>query len=86
MKSFLQDFSRQYPHEKNPANVYTLLTEDVNNNITNNNNMSVINNYKDDKSNDNNDNNNDKDDVNALKLRQEQLERMVNALVSRLEK
>ena len=69
LKSLLQDFSKKYPHEKNPANIYTLLTEDINN-----------------KDNNNNNNNNNNEDINSLKSRQEQLERMVNALLSRLEK
>jgi len=52
----LEDFSKQYPHANNPANIYTLLAKDLNINAETN------------------------------TQRQEQLERMVQALLNRLEK
>jgi hypothetical protein len=59
----LEDFTKQFPHTNNPANIYTLLAnKDLNNNAEKSSNC----------------------ETNSQ--RQEQLERMVQALLNRLEK
>lgn len=63
LKSMLEDFTKQFPHTNNPANIYTLLAnKDLNNNAEKSSNF----------------------ETNSQ--RQEQLERMVQALLNRLEK
>ena len=62
LKIILEDFSKQFPRPDNPANIYTLLAKDLNDNTEKN------------------------SDCETNSQRQEQLERMVQALLNRLEK